>query len=459
VSGSARPVEAGLSTPLGLVSRTRPLSVDGELLDALAVRLGGLGGFAWLHDGGGLMASGVAARVRLGTGVSTIGVGESAGGSPIETAAAEVEDLLAEIEIDDPLRLPGTGPIAVGALPFGRPDGSPRVDGQGDLVVPATVVGRSSDGRGWITTTEAVDAQEEVGHRNHESSRLAKESQRRRGLGAPSRFVVGGGAGRQRFTAAVREALDTIDGTPLAKVVLARQVTVEADQAFDLTDVLRRLQRLDPGCFVYAAAGIVGASPELLVRRRGDRAVSRPMAGSTARGATVAEDRWLADRLEASDKELDEHRMVVEAVRAALEGVCHQVVAEARPEVVRLATVAHLATSVVGVLRAPEPSALALAGILHPTPAVAGAPRPLALDTISRLEDFDRGLYGGPVGWVDSRGDGDWAVALRCAQIDESGKLARLTAGAGVVAGSDPDAEWAETQAKLEPMLRALVQP
>jgi len=188
------------------------------------------------------------------------------------------------------------------------------------------------------------------------------------------------------------------------------------------------------------------------------------MAGTTRRGTTPADDERLVAALVSSPKEAEEHALVVGAVRAALETVCREVVAGARPEAVRLSSVTHLATTVAGHLdgvRAPQapggvarPSALALAGLLHPTPAVAGLPLAEALDAIARLESFDRGLYAGPVGWVDSRGDGDWAVALRCASLD--GTRARLAAGAGIVADSEPGDEWAETEAKLEPMLAAL---
>jgi isochorismate synthase EntC len=179
------------------------------------------------------------------------------------------------------------------------------------------------------------------------------------------------------------------------------------------------------------------------------------MAGSAPRGATAADDDRLVSELATSAKEAEEHALVVGAVRAALEPVCREVVAGSRPEAVRLATVTHLATTVGGRLHEPAPSALALAGLLHPTPAVAGLPRAEALAAIADLESFDRGLYAGPVGWVDGRGDGDWAVALRCARLD--GRRAHLVAGAGIVADSDPGAEWLETEAKLEPMLRALL--
>ena len=437
-----------------LASRTRLLAAAGDLLEEVDARFPP-DGFAWLHDDGGLVTSGVAARFPSERRAGDTGVG---------AAGDAVHRFLAGIEVDDPVGLPGTGPIAVGALPFGlgaSESGAPGSEppaGAGDLVIPSRVVGRTADGRTWVTTTEAVDARSGDPTGAHLSAPSTVSSN---GTTSdhPSRFTVDGGAGRRRWMAAVAEAVALIGRGELDKVVLARQVEVGADRPFDIMQLLRRLRHLDPGCFVYAAPGIVGASPELLVRRRGARVISRPMAGSTSRGTTVADDDRLAGRLESSGKELDEHRMVVDAVRVGLEAVCDQVVASARPEVARLATVAHLATTVVGHLRPPEPSALSVAGLLHPTPAVAGMPRDVALSTLARLEGFDRGLYGGPVGWVDSRGDGDWAVALRCAQIDEAGNRAVLTAGAGIVADSDPGAEWAETQAKLEPMLRVIVQP
>jgi isochorismate synthase EntC len=178
------------------------------------------------------------------------------------------------------------------------------------------------------------------------------------------------------------------------------------------------------------------------------------MAGTVQRGATPEEDDALTATLRRSVKEAEEHRLLVEAVVSALAPVCVEPPSAGEPDVVRFPTVSHLATRVSGVLRAPAPSALALAGLLHPTPAVGGLPRTGALATIAALEEFSRGLYAGPVGWVDATGDGEWAVALRGAQLD--GPRARLSAGAGIVAGSDPDAEWAETEAKLRPMLAAV---
>jgi menaquinone-specific isochorismate synthase len=260
--------------------------------------------------------------------------------------------------------------------------------------------------------------------------------------------------GRAEWTESVRRILTAIDAGQVRKVVLARRLVVEAGAPFSRRAVLDRLRRSHPSCFTYAAGGFVGASPELLIRRRGDQVASCPMAGTVRRGASPEEDEALTAGLRRSVKEAEEHRLLVEAVVAALAPVCVGAPAAGEPDVVRFPTVSHLATRVSGILHSPAPSALALAGLLHPTPAVGGLPRSEALATISALEGFDRGLYAGPVGWVDAAGDGEWAVALRGAQLQ--GRLARLVAGAGIVAGSDPEAEWAETEVKLRPMLAAV---
>ena len=416
----------------GLVSRTRPLPDTGDVLDVL-----GREGFAWLHDLAGLATAGVAARVPVGRGPERF-----------RTAAAAVAEVLAGVDVDDPLHLPGTGPLAVGAIPFAD-------DGAGELVVPALVVGRTAEGRAWITETgPALD--DDDGPEPIATPGSPVQLEHGNGAGGPSRS---GPAGRPAWTEAVEQALAEIACGPLAKVVLARELVVAADRPFRRRAVLEALRADHPSSFTYGAGGFVGASPELLVRRRGGRVLSRPMAGTARRGTTPADDEDLVAALLSSPKEAEEHALVVGAVRAALETVCRDVMADAGPEAVRLSSVTHLATSVAGHLDGDgdgdgRPSALALAGLLHPTPAVAGLPLPDALAAIARLESFPRGLYAGPVGWVDARGDGDWAVALRCASLQ--GSQARLAAGAGIVADSDPDDEWAETEAKLEPMLAAL---
>ena len=378
---------------------TREIAPPDDVLDALDAD-----GVAWLHDGAAFATAGIAANVT----------------------PADAVGFLASIDHDGAPSLPGPGPMAVGALPF-----DPAASGA--LVVPAVVVGRTADGRGWRT---------EVGRHVSAASPRAVE---------PSRFKVAARTSRDEWHAGVERALEAIGRGDLVKVVLARAVTVEADVAYDPRAVLGRLRAQQPGCFVYGADGLVGASPELLVARHGTTVVARPMAGTAVLGDEGA------DTLRSSAKDAREHRVVVEAIVDVLRPRCTTLDVADGPEVDTFAEVAHLATPLYGTLRAPAPDALALARLLHPTPAVAGTPTDAALAMIAALETTGRGCYAGPVGWVDARGDGEWAVALRGAVID--GAHAVLHAGAGIVAGSDADAEWVETQAKLEPMLRALVRP
>ncbi len=365
------------------------------------------GAFAWLPPSGGtrLLARGVAAICEPGA----------------------AHELLAEVDADDELGLPGTGAVAVGALPF-----DPGATGA--VVVPATVVGRRG-GRAWVTEIEP-SAPDAPSHPEH-----------------PTRFSVAAPRPFAAWRRAVRTALAEIAAGSLEKVVLAREVVVEADRDFDFGEVIRHLAVQQPGCFVFAANGLVGASPELLLRRTGDRVESRPLAGT----ALSDGGRASLDALATSAKDNLEHCFVPRAIADVLRAHCSELEVAATPEPVVFGPVAHLATPIRGRLVAPAPTALDLARALHPTPAVAGTPREAALEAIARLEGFDRGRYAGPVGWVDARGDGEWAIALRCAELD--GPRARLVAGAGIVAGSDPNDEWNETQAKLEPMLRALVRP
>ena len=411
----------------GLVSRTRPVSGGADLLDAL-----GPGGFAWIAGGSGFVTAGVAARVPVAPGSGRFG-----------RAAGDVADLLGAIAADDPLRLPGTGPVAVGALPFDDRRA-------GELVVPAVVVGRDPSGQWWVTETGAGPSP--IGMPLAPEGPVARNGRHPGGAGPG--LAARERPGREEWTAAVRRILGAIDAGRLRKVVLAREVVLEAGRPFDRRAVLDRLRRVHPTSFTYAAGSFVGASPELLVRRRGSDVQSCPMAGTIRRGATPADDERLVDGLCRSVKDAEEHSLLVEAVLEALAPACAGRPAAEPPEVVRLATVSHLATRVSGRLADPAPSVLSLVGLLHPTPAVGGLPRRAALAAIAGLERFDRGLYAGPVGWVDAGGGGEWAVALRGAELD--GPRARLLAGAGIVAGSDPEAEWDETEAKLASMLAAL---
>lgn len=267
------------------------------------------------------------------------------------------------------------------------------------------------------------------------------------------------------YAAMVRDALALIAAAPqdgLRKVVLSRSLRMEMDAPVDPLLIAQRLS-IDPSITVFLASlggegegkAIVGATPELLLSRRGLAIASHPLAGSAARSADPAEDRAAADALLRSDKDRREHKLLAEAVLDTLAPYCASLSAPDGIALRATATVWHLGTRIEGVLKSVDaPSAAGLAALLHPTPAVGGHPRTEALAAIRALEPHERGYYAGAVGWVDGRGDGEWYVSLRCAEI--AGEEVVLQAGAGIVAGSDPDAEVAETAAKFRAMLAAL---
>jgi menaquinone-specific isochorismate synthase len=479
--GSERP------EPGPLFSRVVRLGDGLEPLD-----LAGEDGFAWRSPAVSLVGAGTAARIPVGTGPGRV-----------ERAAEAVARLLGAARVEDP-EGSGLGPAAVGALPF-----SPASPGQ--LVVPSLLLRTGPDGRGWavLTGPSPVDptsgadllsrrraaaaaadrpwpAARRLDDPGSPARRLDDPGPPGRGVwttdsaasavGLPSRSgapppggwgsgaPVGGwgsgapgagGFGLAAWRGAVLAALEAIGTGRIDKVVLAREAAVEGERPFPRAELLRRLRRRSGGStFLYASGGFVGASPELLVRRQGRMASSRPMAGTVPRGDSAAAEADGLARLTGSAKEAVEHRLVVDAVAEGLAKAADRVEV-GRPEVVRLTTVAHLATEITAELTGPLPTALELAGLLHPTPAVGGSPRDAALAAIAALEPFDRGCYAGPVGWVDRAGDGEWAVALRGASLE--GRHARLLAGAGIVPGSDPDAEWAETEHKLRAMLEVLL--
>lgn len=264
------------------------------------------------------------------------------------------------------------------------------------------------------------------------------------------------------FERAVEEALRRMSSDGLEKVVLARALDLQTDGRVDLPAVVRRLARRDPAGYTFAlglpasggrARTLVGASPELLVSRAGSTVRSNPLAGSVPRHPDPAVDRRRAEELLASHKNLREHALVADAVRDGLAPFCTTLHARG-PYLVQTARMWHLATEVVGEVSDPSVSSLELALALHPTPAVCGSPTAAAREVIEELEPFDRDFYTGALGWCDSSGDGEWVVTIRCAEVQDDS--VRLYAGAGVVPGSDPAAEYAETSAKLGTMLEAL---
>jgi isochorismate synthase len=260
----------------------------------------------------------------------------------------------------------------------------------------------------------------------------------------------------------VAAAVSMIRAGELRKVVLARTVEVDAGRVLDARSLLRRLRAVDPESYAFAVpAGsgdddglLVGASPELLVSRRGRRVRANPLAGSAPRAGEPEKDRASSESLAADAKNREEHEIVVEAVAASLDPFCDELSWDREPVLLETANVWHLSTRFLGVLRDPPPTALELVAALHPTPAVCGEPTAVARAAIRELEDFDRGLYAGPVGWVDANGDGEWAIALRCAALNRD--RATLYSGAGIVEASDPADEVDETDRKFRAFLDAL---
>ena len=393
-----------------LVARTRRLDRD---VDLLAVA--GRDGILFEHHGSGFAGRGVVRRIA---------------------GAHLVEDALGAIEVDDEVGLPGTGPVAFAALPF---------RGDGDFVVPELVVGKTDDGTRWSTV---------IAEREDVSPALLADDVE---LASPSRFDVRAGRPPAEWCDAVARAVASMQAGELDKVVLAREIFVDADAPIDVLDVLRRLRASYPSAYVFSIDGFIGASPELLVSRTGDVLRSQPMAGTTPRTGDPATDQRLAASLLASAKDRAEHQITIDTVLDAVLPFCSYVDSEPEPSIVTLANVQHLASLVEGRLSSPPASVLTLVDALHPTPAVCGHPRAAALDAIARLEGFDRGRYAGAVGWVDRAGNGRFAVSIRCAELD--GARARVVAGNGIVADSDPATELAETRAKLNALLSAIVRP
>jgi menaquinone-specific isochorismate synthase len=250
----------------------------------------------------------------------------------------------------------------------------------------------------------------------------------------------------------VATAIDLIEEGAIEKVVLARDYALWFKSPFNPVRLLTRLEERFPDCFIFRVDDLVGASPELLVRRSGRDIASQTLAGSAPRASDPAEDERLGKELLASDKDSREHADAAASVALVLGEICDELVRQPEPSLVRLANVQHLGTRFHGRLGSAM-SALAVAGRLHPTAAVGGTPTAPAIDLIRRLEHMDRGRYAGPVGWMDGSGDGEFAIAIRCAEL--SGARARLFAGAGIVAGSLPESELEETRIKLLAMQSA----
>ncbi|MCA1656860.1 MAG: isochorismate synthase [Actinobacteria bacterium] len=388
---------------------------------------------------------------------------EASGPERFAVVARRWRRLVSDAVTDAPAGPPGAGLIAVGGFSFADNGGSaPHWRGfpSGSLVVPEVAIARrGEDVR--ITVAAAVSAQDSpVRVLARLSARLKELRQAPLPLLDPSpveRARISSAMAPEHFEHAVSSAVELIRAGELQKVVLAREVQVHAAAPHAVGGVFGVLREGFPACFSFCVqqgeAAFVGASPELLVRREGLRASTMALAGSTRRSADPAVDAHLGEQLLRSSKDREEHGIVARRIERSLRPHAVWVTAAPEPALVRVANIQHLATPVRAQLAEPL-GLLDLARVLHPTPAVGGEPREAAVQLIPALEGLDRGWYAGPVGWLDAAEDGELCVALRCALIE--GPLARCYAGNGIVGDSDPAAELAETEVKLEALLPVL---
>jgi menaquinone-specific isochorismate synthase len=364
-------------------------------------------------------------------------------------AAARIQDWLAdvaaELQVDDPVGVPGTGPIAFVSLGFDDSDVAVAVVpevvlGRRDGIGFSTVIGPSIDGAG-ITGTGITGA----GTTGTALPRPMAVRSPGRVSYADAELSVAG------FTSAVITATARIRAGELEKVVLAHDLEATTARPIDERFLLAQLAAGYPDCWTFAVEGLVGASPELLIRRIGATISSRVLAGTAWREHS---DDAVAAELMGSAKDIEEHEYAVRSVADVLAEVCVELDVPTAPVPLELANLTHLSTDITGRLDERAPSALDLAARLHPTAAVGGSPTAAARQVIRDLEPMTRGRYAAPVGWLDSSGDGEFAIALRCAQVN--GRSVRLMAGCGIVADSDPETEAREAQIKMIPIRDAL---
>lgn len=362
----------------------------------------------WVRGGDGMVGWGALAKARL-RGPDLAGQG-----------VRWWREQLASIDVDDPVGQPGCGPLLFGSLPFdGRSD-------EATFVIPKTVVGRR-DGRAWLTT---YGDDHRVPTRRSPPGAHLRQVRYADGALSPSAWI-----------SAVAEGVRRIHAGEVDKLVLARDLVATGDTAIATPAVLTELARAYTSCWTFCVDGLLGATPELLVGRSGRHVVARVLAGTIA-CQLDAEGVSLLD----SRKDQQEHMFAARSIAECLAPYCAELDVPDGPSLLRLPNLTHLATDLTGTLIR-DVSALELAGAVHPPAAVCGHPTAIALDLIPELERMDRGRYAGPVGWLDRVGNGEWGIALRCAQLD-AGAL-RMFAGCGIVADSDPEAELAETQTKF----------
>jgi menaquinone-specific isochorismate synthase len=389
---------------------------------------------AWIRGGDGVIGIGEFDRFEVSSG----NVGAS--GTSVDRfdqMRAWWHEKLAKFIVTDDLHLSGTGPIAFISASFDPAEKSV-------VVIPKIIIGQRN-GKSWLTWIGDLPKPEVVEYPKPE---------------APLNLSWAGGSVEPHlWEEIVAQAVQRISTGELDKVVLARDLTAHSDLPFDARHIMLKLAQKYSATWIFNIDGLVGATPELLLRLNKGLVTSRVLAGTIQRTGDDERDLALAGSLARSSKDLEEHKYAVQSVSQSFMPFCSSTNIPESPFVLHLANVMHLATDVTGVISdSLTPADLfALVGSLHPSAAVCGTPREIAKKVISDLEGMARGRYAGPVGWIDSRGEGELGIALRCAQIDpENKKQIRLFAGCGIIAGSDPKKEFAESQAKLLPIREAL---
>lgn len=378
--------------------------------------------YSWVRGGDGLVGWGQYASIKV------------SGKDRFDQVRTWWHQQLESFSISDAVHASGTGPVLFTSFSFDRNEES-------IAVIPRVIVGKKGDSS-WITwigeSAQPVlpDSAPEFAHQNFQWRQ--------------------GTLTEQQWESRVAQAIAKIDNSQIEKVVLARDLIAETDLPIDVRPVLNKLATNYPATWIFAVGGLIGATPELLLRLSRGMVTSRVLAGTIPRTGDDARDLALAGSLARSSKDLEEHEYAVRSVAEALEPFCSSTNVPEAPFVLHLANVMHLATDVTGALLESKNhiDAFALLKSLHPSAAVCGTPRNIAFDVIDEIEGMNRGRYAGPVGWIDARGDGELGIALRSGQV--TGNEIRIFAGCGIVAGSDPAVELAESSAKFSAMQSAL---
>ena len=378
----------------------------------------------WIRSGDGLVGFGIY-RKHVVTGADRFAQARSWWQSEV-----------ANFSIHNNVHGSGTGPILFTSFAFD--ENQPSV-----LVIPQIVIGQKN-GKSWITW---------IGEQTQPDISQLKNA-------AISGDITWdtGSISEDKWRNQVASAIAAINSDQLEKVVLARDLSAHSTAEIDARQLIKRLEIEYPSTWLFLVDGLVGATPELLVRLNKSLVTSRVLAGTIRKTGDEDRDLALAASLAKSSKDLEEHEYAVRSVADALAPFCTSTNVPESPFVLHLSNVMHLATDVTGVLNdsAKPTDIFTLISELHPSAAVCGTPTEKAKKLINELEEMNRGRYAGPVGWIDVHGDGEIAIALRCGQLSENNKSIRIFAGCGIVAGSDPEKEFVESQAKLMPMRTAL---